>query len=296
MTTALTERRLTDEERYRRKVAAIVAGLDRTTARQARAALALLADARAQVIADLAQTGGDSGWSSFHLGALRTAIEQAAAEYSRDLGRHVRTSMEQAWAQAVQHGIEGARLLPGSPELSLVGVSRAPLDVALQLTADLVQRVGVEFKARAAREVALAVAGGQTSAKAMAKIADLLRTQPTRHDPRLGSIAYQSERLVRTELLTAYNLAATAMEDQTAEAVPEIRKVWDAAGDIRTRASHASAGRRYAPGSDPGPIPVETDYVVGGEKCRGPHDSRLSAAQRVQCRCISRLWHPEWGR
>lgn len=290
----IVERTLTPAERYRLTVTRLQRSLTQRSDQQTRAALALLAQARGELLAELAQTGA-SGWTSFHHAQLITTIEQVAAAYSRDLGRHVRTSMETDWQAGLNDSAQLARLLPSDVNLSPLGVSRAPLDVAIGLTADLVQRVGLDFRAKAGREVALAVAGGQTSQQAMSKIAALLKTQPTRRDPSLGPIANQSERIVRTEILTAYNVAARDMEQQTAEAVPEVRKYWLTAHDGRVRPAHASAGSRYHPGADPGPIAVSEKFTVDGERVSGPHDPAMSAGNRINCRCVTLLWHPEWA-
>lgn len=291
---ALAERTLTPAERYRLTVVRLQRSLTHRSDQQTRAALAILAQVRGDLLAELARTGQD-GWTSFHHTALLTAVDQAAAQYQRELGRQVRTGMEGGFGAGLADGAQLAKLLPGSVELSPLGVSRAPLDVAIGLTADLVQRVGLDFRLKAAREITIAVAGGQTSQQAMTKIAALLKTQPTRADPKLGPVAAQSERIVRTELLTAYNVAARDMEQQTADAVPEIRKYWLTAHDGRVRPAHASAGSRYHPGADPGPIAVSAHFMVDGERVSGPHDPVMSAGNRVNCRCVTLMWHPEWG-
>jgi hypothetical protein len=275
----------TAQAAYIRRIAQIQRELDRLSASAVRDTFATLGQIRARVVADLALTGTE--WTAFRLNALLTAVDTAAAELNQRLGRATADELRAAWtlgseAQARALGLTAA--LPAIDVDSLV--------VAQQMNADLVRRVSHDFRARAAREVTLTVAGAQSPHQAMQHVGGLLRTQPGRAG--MGTIAAQAERIVRTETMGAFNLADRARDGDLAEAVPGLRKWWDAANDSRTRPDHRAAEARYRPGGSEGPIPLNKDFIVGGEKAAGPHDPRLSAAQRVHCRCVRMLWSPEW--
>jgi hypothetical protein len=186
----------------------------------------------------------------------------------------------------------GAAYAPTVLDLSLTGISTDQLLVAQQLQADLVQRVTAEFRLKAAQEIRLAIAGARTPWQATQAIGKLLQTQPGRTG--MGSIAAQAERITRTELMGVFNLADVARNEQLAETVPTLKKWWDAAQDSRTRPTHAAADQRYRPGGSQGPIGLTEDFRVGGERCAGPHDPRLSAGERVNCRCVRAFWSPDW--
>jgi hypothetical protein len=159
----------------------------------------------------------------------------------------------------------------------------------------MVTRVGADFLAQANRAVVLGVAGRTSPYRVMQDIGALLVNEPGRQGRKLGPIAYQAERIQRTEMLRAFAVADEMRTAQLAEDVPELRKWWDAVGDARTRPEHSAAERRYRPGGSVGPIKMTEDFEVGGHKASGPHDPRLPASQTVMCRCIRRVWHPDWA-
>lgn len=65
---------------------------------------------------------------------------------------------------------------------------------------------------------------------------------------------------------------------------PRYQKEWASVIDGRTRPSHRRAdGQRRK---------VDEPYIVGGERMQYPLDPRASAANTVNCRCISIPWHP----
>ena len=140
----------------------------------------------------------------------------------------------------------------------------------------------------------MSILGNVPAFTAMQNLAELLRTQPTRTDPSLGPIAYQAERIVRTESNGIYNIASQARQQQVAQAALGTLKYWLTAHDSRVRPDHVEAGTRYAPGGDPGPIPFGKAYRVGDEELQFPHDPTASAKQRINCRCVSVLYRPDW--
>ena len=95
-------------------------------------------------------------------------------------------------------------------------------------------------------------------------------------------------------MLGAFSIGNELRHQQLDADVPGMRKYWLTAGDGRVRPDHVAAGARYAPGGSVGPIPMADDYLIGVEHAAYPHDPRLSASQRIACRCISVAWNPDW--
>ena len=282
-----------DPAAYARRARAIVRSVDALTDAQARAMLALLAELRGDVAAALAAVPQEAGgWPAYRLVALRRAIDDLAAEYARRYGRRLDTAVDAAWDLGA--GFAPDALAAGGLRLDLPALSRAQLDVAAQLRADLVRAVSQDFRVKASQQVVKTVAGAQSAHQAITTIGQLLAGQPARVTGQYGTITAQSERILRTETMGAFNLANQARQQQIAAEVPGLRKTWVSAHDGRTRPAHAAAARRYAPGGDPGPVLVSARFVVGGERVTGPHDPAMSAANRVNCRCVSQLWSPEW--
>jgi uncharacterized protein with gpF-like domain len=64
-----------------------------------------------------------------------------------------------------------------------------------------------------------------------------------------------------------------------------LRKVWIVSADARTRESHLEAGRRYAPGGNPGPIPIGEAFEVGDARLMMPQDPSGPPEEVINCRC-----------
>ena len=277
---------------YQRRVDAILHSLDALTTTQVRQMLRIIAEARQQVVADLATVHQENGtWPAYRLRALLAELDRVATEIGTRYGQQLRTATGEAWnrgAAFVPETLGAAGIEVGH----LPALSRTQIEVAMQLQGDLIKRVTQEFRTHAAAEVTRAVMGGQSPYQATQAVARLLTTQRQRRGQ--AGVAARAETIVVTETMTAFSLANEARQEQVAREVPSLRKTWMAALDGRTRPDHASAAARYSPGGTPGPIRVDQMFVVGGERCTGPHSPMLSAAQRVRCRCVSTMWSPEW--
>lgn len=84
--------------------------------------------------------------------------------------------------------------------------------------------------------------------------------------------------IVRTETVTASNRAAMMSAESTGL---QLNKQWSAAMQPeRTREAHLLANRQN------GEIPMYQDFQVGGEAMAQPGDSRASAKNRCNCRCV----------
>jgi hypothetical protein len=282
-------------ERYQAAAARLLAQSDRLTDRQVDSLLRLLIGVRRDVLADLseiAMRGNPGTFEAYQLRDLRSAIDRQATDLIAKFRPLMGGALDVAWSAGEEYQ---PQLLDSiGVDLSFREVSRAQLLMARELSATLVTQVSDTFKAAANRAVTLGVMGRKSPMQIMREVGELLRVEPSRQDPGLGSIAYQAERIVRTEMNGAYSLANLARQNQIAEDVPGLRKYWLSVDDGRTRAAHLAAWYRYRPGGTEGPIPQTAKFTVGGEKCDGPHDPVLKAASRINCRCRSLLWSPDW--
>ena len=284
---------------YISRVQRIVTRGDRLTDRGVRQAWETLTDARRTVLDALATTPREIGpdglenYSSYQLQTLLASIDSAGAAFERNFARVLRGTTAESFelgATITPESLRGIGLdLQFAPD-----ISRAQLAVAAQLYPDLISQVSNDFRTRVKREISLGVLGARPTGEVQNNVVELLRTQPRRRDRQLGPLAYQAERIVRTEMMTTFNLANDIRHAEAARQVPGLKKIWLTAGDMRVRNDHVMAGARYRVGGNPGPIPIDEDFVVGGELANGPHDPRLSAAQKIHCRCVRILWKPEW--
>ncbi|MEK9723812.1 MAG: hypothetical protein VW405_10065 [Rhodospirillaceae bacterium] len=290
MVARLTEAaRLTPDERYQRAVDRLIRQRDRLTDQQARELRGLLADIRRDVVAELAQLAGGDTYTTYQLGQLQGAVERAAGALIRRTTPVLGGALDVAWDAGSDFAADA--LAAAGVEITPRALDLSQLVAAKTLAGQMVTRVGADFVSQASRIVTLGVAGAASPYRVMQDVGRLLATEPNRQDGRLGSIAYQAERIQRTDMLAAFANADRMRTDSLAQDVPGLRKWWDDADDSRVRPSHAAAGRRYSKSKA---IPIDEDFIIGGHHAAGPHDPRLPASEVVMCRCVRRLWHPDW--
>lgn len=93
---------------------------------------------------------------------------------------------------------------------------------------------------------------------------------------------WRALRIARTETTGAWGFASI---EQARESGVEMRKIWIAAQDERTRDDHDSAAEEYGEGGDPGPIPIDEPFSVGSDFLDYPGDPSGSAENVINCRC-----------
>lgn len=296
---ALTEAR-DPAAAYQRTLDRETAALRRLEDRTVREVIRLLTATRHRIVDELLRLGGrhDETMRASQVLTARREVERALTAWKSEATRAIVAALRetQRAGDALQprllDAIGAATFREASTDLTLVPeVSQHQLDVAADGVADLVSRVSEEGRVSIGQALNATLLGDRSPAQAVQAVATILGTQTDRRGP----IATQAERIVRTELLSVYNLANERRQREIAKDVPAIRKRWLSARDSRVRPVHAAATERYAPGAKPGPIKVGEDFVVGGERGKGPHAPSFSARNKVNCRCISVLWSPEWG-
>jgi hypothetical protein len=140
------------------------------------------------------------------------------------------------------------------------------------------------------RAVVIASYIGQLSPfEAMVRITHIIGIRDLPGFRELGTtgISAKAERILRTELMTAENLASFDVLRDQAQRFPDLQKVWIATGDNRTRDSHLEAHGQV--------VPVDQPFVVGGAEGMYPHDPTLPIGERANCRCRSIPYREEWG-
>jgi len=286
-----------DQERaYRLKIEEIFSQQGQLEADSARQMLVTLDDVRRGLVSQIANIPAGEGGSfqAAHLRALMAAVTDASTEIQRRMGSLMSGIVEEGMASGQSDTDDLILLGGGNPSILPLTISTDALNIAQTAAADMVRYVSDSFVTAARQQISLGILGTKPAYSIMQDVAALLRTQPTRANPRLGTIAYQAERIVRTETNAIYSLASHIRQDQAAEVTPSPKKSWITAHDARVRPDHVSAGRRYGRGGDPGPIPFDQAYLVGGERMQFPHDPSASARERINCRCISIMLSDSW--
>lgn len=237
----------------------------------ARAQLRVREAMRKAILAEVGQAVGFKHWSLSQLLAaidreIATGSGQAVAEAIRDIST----------AYGLGDDLVGA-LTPGS----LVGTGRTLVQAAIEVTTEQTRAVWAELGARLRSAIRRVTLGVTDPYQGIVAVAKLIR------DPKTFAGAFaRAEAIVRTETNRTFSLA-TWKRMQEAAALARgysVGKYWLTAEDNRVRDDHVQAGETY---SKDNPIPWDEDFIVGGEAMRFPLDPRASAAQTINCRCVS---------
>ena len=242
--------------------------------------LALLAQMRRAVQAELANA---AGFRTFHLSQILQAIDREIAR-----GRQAAQTSASARTQAA-FGF-GQELV--SRPLATLGVRQGLADLstplvsaAIDVTNDQIRSVWSELGTKLKVTVRRTALGIDDPNKAVADLARVIRDPKT-----FGTAQARAEAIVRTEVNRTFSMATHArMLQSNRRLAGGLKKYWLDAGDSRVRDDHRQAGKDYAAGPDTA-IPVGQAFLVGGEKLMFPRDPRGSAANTINCRCASVPW------
>lgn len=241
--------------------------------------LRLLVNMRRSVLRAL---GEASGFRLFNLSQVLAAIDRAIVE-NRGLAERLASS---ATTRAYRLGtelVDRAMLTLGRAAGGLASISPELLSAVLDVTNDQLRSVWSELGTGLKATVRRAALGVTDPNRAIGEVARALRSsRPFANAP------VDAERIIRTEVNRTFSIATQKRMDQSDERLGGVlKKYWLDADDDRVRNAHRVAGEQYGLRGDPGPIPVSKPFIVGGEKLMFPRDPKGSAANTIQCRCVS---------
>lgn len=241
-------------------------------------ALAALQRARAQVVdlltADLTDADGPTDFSRFVAERRKQAIEQAITRLEREL----LGVAEETATEATRAAAEAASAKAG------IGVAVDPGVVAYAADWSANEIVGVTaaLKARVRGQITNALAGGMTRAQLVAGIRDAFSGKVTQ-----GRI----ERILRTEVITAFTQMDAAAHVAMKRAGVDLIKVWRHSGKAphRARDSHEAIDGQERELDEPfnvgGGATARTPPGNVGHKAMVPLDPRLPPEEAIHCGC-----------
>lgn len=253
-------------------------------------------DLRGEVMGELARIAPKDadGWRASHLKDVQRNLERVLGEWAdamaSNLNDGVRVAAETGHGAlaAAAAGTTGAAVTMQAQSDSFA-VHRRQLEQSYKYNADLVQGVAAEARDAIMSRLRRGMTGQQSPVDVMRNVQKYLDV-PARPSAKFGGIAYQAERVVRTELSRMYELANRASQDATAEAIGHdgLWTVWMHSGVAKgARPEHVDLdGERVRYGDS---------FNVGGYQAAGPHDPSLPAEHVVNCRCSSGMWSDAWG-
>ncbi|PJF20565.1 MAG: hypothetical protein CUN56_15525, partial [Phototrophicales bacterium] len=155
-------------------------------------------------------------------------------------------------------------------------------DLISGVSANMLKRINLAIK-----NIALGVASPYDTQRA---ITAMMGFTPRGKLENTG-VAYEVERIIRTELGRAFNVGAMAQAEANLSVVPELKKRWIATADDRTRDSHIAAHLATLEN----PIPLKQAFRVGNSQLMYPLDPMGEAKETINCRCRMVTVHPELG-
>ena len=236
-------------------------------------------------------------WDQFRMNEMTGNLDDLIAGYEGQLramsNGAVRDSMSLGRA-SVMDPLDAAGM-----GASFFSSSPAQVNVVVDFTADLitdkvllahmgglVDDLGLGMRRQINSQIRMAALGGTSSFQTMRNITNIMGYPSRAKDPAKG-VAYEAERILRTETNRAYNLAASSQQRELAKQVPGLQKQWVSTADSRTRGAHLAAHGQI--------VPVDKPFRVGGENLMEPHDPAGSASNTINCRCRTVTVIPEIG-
>ncbi len=287
-----------DIRRFEAHVERLMRTVDRLEDAEVRELLRNLRDARRalddRIAAELARVDP----SRFTLAQSRQMREEIRRVVASTWGRYA------ARLPASDRAVVDAALGAGAEGLAITAPGRivggATLSPELVVTSqryramlisrsDAIGSASSEQVERLSRIVSNGILQGDSPAAISRSLATSGWLGPLQRGGALVGVGARADRIARTEVNRVFNVATQSSADRLAETAPALRmsKIWQTAEDERVRPTHKKAGQRYAIEGDPGPIPVDEDFQVGGFPAAFPQDPRLPAEESVNCRCRS---------
>ena len=269
---------------YAAKLRQISRNFDRLERETLQQSIKLLKDVRNKVAGEL--TGTE--FSQFRVKEQQKAIDEIIDEYETQLRAMTNGAARQSFTLGGQSAVEP--LQAAGINARFFTPSKAQVEVIAQFSADL---IGDYVQGAARRDInriiRMNALAGNSSLDAMKEITTKLFGSdrvPKPTDLAKG-VAYEAERILRTEVNRSYNLAAFSQQEKLAKDIPGLQKQWLATGDNRTRLSHLQAHGKVVPVGDP--------FIVGGAELMYPLDPAGPPQETIQCRCDSITVIPEIG-
>lgn len=247
--------------------------IDELSDQTTRNAIDLLERLRREVVASI--VSAPEPYSS-SLRPLLREVDTLLAQYRNEMSRLMGQAVEQAAGLGDASVLADVTAAGIEVPLTYVGVSPELIRVSAEYTADLVQGLSDDARARIARDIRLGAAGGTSTTDLIAQIGRNLKDKST-----FATIAARAEAITRTEVSRVYSTAYHEQGAELHERYKGMRKTWVHAGfGLHSRENHI----RVASVTAETPIPFDERFELGGGiTAMFPHDPSLPAGEVVHC-------------
>lgn len=264
---------MSKEKAFERKVKKLIKQANRLEGDGVKRVVKMLADARTEVAAAVASTE----WQAFYLPQLKGAIERALEDFGQKYGVEMRELQRQFWEEGLNMTdlpLREVGIWQAMPEIDTTMLSILQgysTDLVTGLTRDAIKRVNTE--------ITLGLMGGKSPYEVMGSVGRNLKDRSI-----FKSIRDRADTIVHTEAGRVLEASGQLRKEAAAKTIPGLQKQWYYGHSPKSpRLDHLAAARRYAPGGDPGPIPVDAPFLVAGEKLMYPKDPAGSAKNTIRC-------------
>jgi len=237
-----------------------------------------------------------AGLSPAEIQAMLASVDASLIDAATDITNDVRSTYQERWALGeemtrvqIEFGMEYFEGATGFKLAEPVGFASLRA-VHEAFTFERITQVTQEMRTWIKDVVYSAYLGGRSPFDAMRDISNIVGLRSYGAFRELGTtgISAKAERILRTELMAAQNLAGLNMMKWASEmGVENLMRAWMATGDTRTRDSHLEAHGQI--------VKMDEPFMVGGCPAMFPGDPGLPAKERVNCRCVVVAHKEEWG-
>ena len=217
--------------------------------------------------------GEDKMWALRHWRSIQSSIDELISRFQYQLQTAVYGGFERI-AEFGDDIIERPLFELGF-NIPIISVDPKFLIIADQYSLDLIMDIGEDLRKAITRHIRFGLSGEQTAFQVMGEITKDLGTKTIGMETVKG-VAYQAERIVRTEMHRVQGMASQARLEKASKIVPDLKKQW-ICSFINSRQSHKNAHGQV--------VDYDKPFRVGGDKLMYPGDPRGSAKETINCGC-----------
>lgn len=251
-----------------------------------RQTLALLNDTLAQIRARILT---EEGWRLENARNLQAQVNDLIAIFQREATARASGAVVKAYELGVR-SVDDPLSVSGI-RVPIARLSRNVVAVLQGYSADLIKSIADEARTGINAAITQGLLGQQSPFDTMKRISAIVGNPDRLSD--LTGVSARAEKIYRTETGRVYSIATQARQDQIAQMVPDLMKMWVATGDHRTRTGHLAAHGQI--------VRIDTPFkvaaYVGGQKeeLMYPRDPAGSPGNTINCRCRSVTWRAKYG-
>ena len=265
----------TRAQAYKQKLDALVDQAGELSPEARRIILRLLEQVNREIVADIAQAGTGS-YNSIRLQALKTQVDRAMEQFSRQASSEIATLQANAYESTALSVDSTVAAGTGSIVVHPV-IDRASLQVVQGYTADLITGLSRDASAKINAAIQRAYLGGTDIAGLTKQLGSALTGG--KFSGLFTDVGDRAMSIATNEVMRVQSLASVARIKDLATRNRELKKRWLHIPVARVpRISHLLANKQVRKPDEP--------FEVGGEALMYPRDPSGSAENTINCHCL----------